>query len=202
MDDLLGYVFSWILDISIPPIRKMLGNWGCFLVSVLVAGSLAWFLPAYVLWGHSDDWKAWLVVGPLATVALVVMITSTYSLTKGSGVKGDERPFIPHPESQAPGDLSVMPEPHPQDIEELLQGLQERHDTISFQAEQALDQAYAHQQRGEFEDALRECNAAIRFDPGYSAAHHLQGIILEELGRTRETMGPDSYLTPREGQEG
>jgi hypothetical protein len=201
MDELLGYVFSWILDISIPPIRKVLGNWGCFLVSVLVAGSLVWFLPAYVLRGHSDNWKAWLVVGPLATVALVVMVTSTYGLMKGARVKGDERPFITHPEGQAPEDLAAAPVPHPQDIEELLQGLQERHDTISFQAEQALRQAHAHQQRGEFEDTLRECKAAIRFDPGYSAAHHLQGIILAELGRTRETMGLDSHLTPREGQK-
>ena len=188
MDEVLGYVFSWILNISIPPIRKVLGNWGCFLMSVLVAGSLVWFLLAYVLRGQSDDWKAWLVVGPLATVALIVMITSTYGLMKGSRLKGDELPVITHPEGQAPGDLSVMPDPHPQDIEALLQGLQDRHGTLSLQAEQALDRAYAHQERGEFEDALRECEAAIRFDPGYAEAHNLQGIILEELGRTQEAM--------------
>jgi hypothetical protein len=116
MDELLGYVFSWILNISIPPIRKVLGNWGCFLVSVLVAGSLVWFLPAYVLRGHSDDWRAWLIVGPLATVALVVMITSTYGLMKESRLKEDEQTAITHPEGQAHEDLSVMPESHPQDI--------------------------------------------------------------------------------------
>ncbi len=188
MDELLGYVFSWILDIVIPPIRKVWGNWGCFLASVLVAGSLVWFLPAYVLRGHSDDWKAWLVVGPLATVVLVVMIASTYGLMKGSRLKGDEQAVITHLEKPAPEDLSVTPESHPEDVEGLLQGLQDRHGTISFKAEQALDQAYAHQERGEFEAALRECEAAIRFDPGYAEAHNLQGIILEELGRTREAM--------------
>jgi tetratricopeptide (TPR) repeat protein len=202
MDELLGYVFSWILDISIPPIRKVLGNWGCFLASVLVAGSLVWFLPAYVLRGDSDDWKAWLVVGPLATVALVVMITSTYDLMKGSRVKGDEQALITHPGDQEPGELSVMPESQRQNIEELLKGLQDRHGTISFKAEQAFDRAYAHQKRGEFEEALRECEAAIRFDPGYAAADNLVSIILEEMGRAREAMGPDSTPVPRERQQG
>ncbi|MGD8466632.1 MAG: hypothetical protein PVI09_22480 [Anaerolineae bacterium] len=58
MEDLLGYVFSWILDIIIPDARRVLGNWGCFLTAVLVAGILVWFLPAYVLLGETDEWKA------------------------------------------------------------------------------------------------------------------------------------------------
>lgn len=187
MEDLLGYVFSWILDIIIPDARRVLGNWGCFLTAVLVAGILVWFLPAYVLLGETDEWKAWLVVGPLATISLIVMISSTYGLARGPRSRTREQDSKNHPETQEAVDFGPL-ESSPQDVEALVQRRQDSQGTLSLAAEQHLGQAYAHEERGEFEDALSECIAALRFDPGYAEAYHLRGIVLDELGQTRGAM--------------
>ncbi|MBN1811901.1 MAG: tetratricopeptide repeat protein [Anaerolineae bacterium] len=53
-------------------------------------------------------------------------------------------------------------------------------------AQHHLDLANSCEERGEYEDALRECEAAIVIDPSLAEAHNLRGIVLEELGRSEE----------------
>jgi Flp pilus assembly protein TadD len=59
---------------------------------------------------------------------------------------------------------------------------------LSAQARQHLEQAYAWEERDELENALRECEAAIRLAPDWAEAHNLHGILLEALGQTREAV--------------
>ena len=91
--DLLAPILSWILDRIITTMRRTLGNRGCFLASIVAAIVLVGFLSAYYLHGQGEDWRTWLVVGPLATVVLVVMVTATYGLARGSKSKTDETPL-------------------------------------------------------------------------------------------------------------
>jgi tetratricopeptide (TPR) repeat protein len=56
------------------------------------------------------------------------------------------------------------------------------------EARQHLEQAYAYEERDEFENALRECELAIQLAPGLAELHNLRGIVLEELGRKREAI--------------
>ncbi|MFC2046101.1 hypothetical protein ACFLTC_01090 [Chloroflexota bacterium] len=60
--------------------------------------------------------------------------------------------------------------------------------TLSIRARQHLDLAYDHEDSVQFVDALRACEAAIRFDSGYAEAHNLHGIALEELGLNEEAV--------------
>ena len=55
-------------------------------------------------------------------------------------------------------------------------------------AHECLERAYAYQDGGALEDALRACKAALRLDPDLAEAHNLRGILLEELGRGREAL--------------
>jgi tetratricopeptide (TPR) repeat protein len=56
------------------------------------------------------------------------------------------------------------------------------------EAGQHLEQAYSYKETDKFEDALRECDAAIQIDPSLSEAHNLRGIALEELDRPGEAI--------------
>lgn len=56
------------------------------------------------------------------------------------------------------------------------------------EAAQHLEKAYALEKRDEFEQALEECEAAIRLDAGLAEAHNLRGIILEELGQKEQAI--------------
>jgi tetratricopeptide (TPR) repeat protein len=57
------------------------------------------------------------------------------------------------------------------------------------QAGEHLDQAYAYYEAAEdFEAALEECDAALDFDPDLAEAHHLRGILLEELDRPLDAL--------------
>jgi Tfp pilus assembly protein PilF len=60
--------------------------------------------------------------------------------------------------------------------------------TISIQARQHLDLAYDHEDRGNFADALTECETGVRFEPGYAEAHNLRAIALEELALKDEAI--------------
>jgi hypothetical protein len=108
MGEILGYVLSWILDLTVPGLRAAWGNLGCLLVSILAAGLLVWFLPAYVLDGPGGDWKTWLIVGPLATFAVVVMVAGTYGLARGSRSKREEEAADESPEDQEPAERAIM----------------------------------------------------------------------------------------------
>jgi hypothetical protein len=88
--DLLAPILSWMLDRIIPTVRKALGNRGCFLASMVAAIVLVGLLPAYYLQGQGEDWRMWLILGRLATVVVVVMVTATYGLARGSGSETDE----------------------------------------------------------------------------------------------------------------
>ena len=92
------------------------------------------------------------------------------------------------PGTPEPGDFPVTLESRPRDVEALLQRQLDRRGTLSMAAEECLDRAYAHEERGEFEDALGACIAALRFDPRYAEAYNLRGIVLEELGQPRGAM--------------
>jgi Flp pilus assembly protein TadD len=56
------------------------------------------------------------------------------------------------------------------------------------ESQQYLDQAYAFEEHRELEKALRACDLALHVAPQRAGAeaHNLRGIILDELGRTRE----------------
>jgi tetratricopeptide (TPR) repeat protein len=56
------------------------------------------------------------------------------------------------------------------------------------EARQYLEQAYACEEKDEFENALRECESAIQLAPDWAEAHNLRGIILEGLGRAEEAI--------------
>ena len=92
--EILGYVLSKFLDVIVYDLRAILGNWGCLMVSILAAGVLFWFVPAYVLDLQGDDWKTWLVVGPLTTIVVVIMVSGTYGLTREARSKGDNRVYV------------------------------------------------------------------------------------------------------------
>ncbi len=57
-------------------------------------------------------------------------------------------------------------------------------------------EAQAHYERAqslyeeteEYEEALRECDAAVELDPDLAEAHNLRGVLLEELGRPVEAL--------------
>lgn len=167
MGELLTYILSRVADEAVPGIRTTLGKWGCLMASVLVVAILVWFLPALLFHSRGEDWRAWLIVGPFATLVIVVMITVTYGLATGSGQDRDK--MLLQDTEQVP-DQRTEP------------------GTTSIQAQQHLDLAYNHEDRGEFTDALSECETAIRFDPGYAEAHNLRGIVLEELGRKADAV--------------
>jgi uncharacterized RDD family membrane protein YckC len=64
---------------------------------------------------------------------------------------------------------------------------------LSTKARQHLDQAYAHEDEGRPENALRECELAIQLAPDWPApdwaeAHNCRGIVLDELGRQEEAI--------------
>ena len=54
------------------------------------------------------------------------------------------------------------------------------------EARRHQEQAYAFEEKDEFEKALSECEVIIQLAPGWAKAHNLLGIILEELDRHRE----------------
>lgn len=60
------------------------------------------------------------------------------------------------------------------------------------EAERHMDKAYSYKEAGKFEDALRECNAAIEIDPSLAEAYNLMGVSFEELGYADEAR--ESYM--------
>jgi hypothetical protein len=119
MEDILGYVLSKALDVVVPGLRASWGNWGCLMVSILAAGILFWFVPAYVLDLPGDDWKTWLVVGPLATIVVVIMVSGTYGLTRGRGAEGGEPAIGGGYDGPEPGarDIEVLTDDIPESIQ-------------------------------------------------------------------------------------
>jgi Flp pilus assembly protein TadD len=57
-----------------------------------------------------------------------------------------------------------------------------------LQAGPHLERAFALEDEDKYEEALEECDAAIRLDPDLADAHNLRGVILEELGREEEAV--------------
>jgi Tfp pilus assembly protein PilF len=57
-----------------------------------------------------------------------------------------------------------------------------------LEAQQRLERAYAFEEMGNFESALRQCEAAIQLAPNWAEAHNLRGILLEELGQREEAV--------------
>ena len=184
MEELFGYALSWLMDHIIPDLRASLGNWGCLMASILIVGVVVWFLPAYVLGWSGGDWKAWLVVGPLATIVVVIMVAGTYGLGQRSRkeVTEERASEVTAPE---PAGSSALQPPSREDIEALLQELQEGNGKASLQAEQHLVKAYVLMEGDELKRALRACDAALHLDPGLAEAHNQRGIVLEKLGQTR-----------------
>jgi len=54
---------------------------------------------------------------------------------------------------------------------------------LSPEMQQRLELAYTYKDRGEFEEALRECDAILREHRLFPEVHNLRGMILERLGR-------------------
>ena len=107
--EFLEHILAWILGRIVPGLRAAWGNLGCLLVSVLAAGVLVfWFLPAYVLDEPGGDWKTWLIVGPLAAFAVVVMVAGTYGLARGARSKKDEIAVEERHGDQEPAEGSIM----------------------------------------------------------------------------------------------
>ena len=125
MGEILGYVLSKFLDVLVPDLRAILGNWGCLMVSILAAGILFWFVPAYVLDLPGEDWKTWLVVGPLATIAVVIMIAGTYGLNRKGRMQSDEPASDGGPGDQKPGTWSATTESFARDVEVLTKDIPE-----------------------------------------------------------------------------
>ena len=167
MVELPSYVVSRVADDTVPSVRTAWGNWGCLMASVFVVAVLVWFLAAFLLHSRGEDWRAWLIVGPSATLVIVVMITVTYGLAAGS--------------RRERADMPVQYAEHAQDP-------QDEPGTMSVQALQHLDLAYDHEHRGEFTYALRECRRAVRLDPGYSEAHNCRSRI-RDAGNGLSTTG-------------
>jgi tetratricopeptide (TPR) repeat protein len=186
MEELLVYLLSRVADETVPGVRSAWGNWGCFMAAVLAVAILVWFLPAYLFHRQGEDWRAWLIVGPLATLLIVVMITVTFGLAAGSRGESNEQAVTDRPASQTLGNLVIRE--MPQHTGQVVQDRQSESGTSSIQAHQHLDLAYDHEDRGEFTDALRQCETAVRYDPGYAEAHNLRGIVLEELELKEEAI--------------
>ncbi|MFC2046100.1 hypothetical protein ACFLTC_01085 [Chloroflexota bacterium] len=89
MELVIAYILSSVAEKIVPAIRSKWGDWGCFMAALLAVAILVWFLPAYLFHRQGEDWRAWLIVGPLATLLIVVMITVTFGLATGSGGEGD-----------------------------------------------------------------------------------------------------------------
>jgi hypothetical protein len=58
----------------------------------------------------------------------------------------------------------------------------------SGEARQHLDQARAYKDKGEFEQALLDCESAVQVAPDWAEAHNLHSEVLGELGRDEEAM--------------
>ena len=56
------------------------------------------------------------------------------------------------------------------------------------EARQHFERALAYEEKGEFQQALRECEATIQLASNWAEAHNLRGIILEELDRPEEAI--------------
>ncbi len=51
-----------------------------------------------------------------------------------------------------------------------------------------LERAYAYEESGDLEEALRQCETIIQLAPGLAEAYNLRGVILDELGRKEEAI--------------
>ncbi len=56
------------------------------------------------------------------------------------------------------------------------------------EAQAALERADAQHAAGDLPAALSACDAALQVAPQWAEAHNLRGIVLDELGRTREAI--------------
>jgi len=56
------------------------------------------------------------------------------------------------------------------------------------QTHQYLEMADAHLDAGELADALRACDRAIEIAPGWTEAHNMRGVVLDEMGRGEEAI--------------
>ena len=117
MHDILGYVFGWILDATVPLMRIAWGNRGCLLASIVMTIILVGLVPAYLLHRQGEDWQTWLILGPLATVIVVVMVTTTYGLARGSRPGTDGTGLEEYLGDQEPAAWSKAEELATQDIE-------------------------------------------------------------------------------------
>jgi hypothetical protein len=91
MDEILAYILSWILDKTVPQARQTMGNRGCLLMAIVTAILLAGILPANYLYDRGEDWKTILIFGPLATILLLAMITTTFGIGRKPVVETEER---------------------------------------------------------------------------------------------------------------
>ncbi len=56
------------------------------------------------------------------------------------------------------------------------------------EARHHLELAYAHEDKGELDNALRECEMVIRLAPELAEAHNLRGIVLDGLGQKEDAI--------------
>ncbi|MGD8465359.1 MAG: zinc ribbon domain-containing protein [Anaerolineae bacterium] len=117
MHDILGYVFGWILNATVPTVRRAWGNRGCLLASVVTAVVLVGLVSAYVLYQQGEDWKTWLILGPLTTVRVLVMVTTTYGLARGSRSETEGTALEERFADQEPAIVSTAKRLATQDIE-------------------------------------------------------------------------------------
>ena len=59
---------------------------------------------------------------------------------------------------------------------------------LPTEAQQHIEQAYAYEAKGDYENTLRECDLAIQLAPAWAEPHNLRGICLDELGRKEEAI--------------
>jgi hypothetical protein len=56
------------------------------------------------------------------------------------------------------------------------------------EARKHLERAYTHEEGGQLEKALRQCELAIELAPNLADSHNLRGIVLEQLGRKEQAI--------------
>jgi len=55
-------------------------------------------------------------------------------------------------------------------------------------SQQHLERTYSHEEQAQLDDALLECDLALRLKPDFVETHNLRGLILEQLGQKEQAI--------------
>jgi hypothetical protein len=102
----------------------------------------------YLVYRQGGDWTAWLVIGPIATVLVVVMVTVTYGLARRSGAEEIEAESVESPEDQEHAGWSPGYEALGRDVRVALAITQEVGKTVTTPARQSSDRKQGEPRTG------------------------------------------------------